>query len=306
MFTLRETSVMLGLIGGSIGMVQADQASFEKDRQAILGMQGNFQVSFEFAETVSLAKDYQLKEKAYEAQAKEHVQVVQDDGDTIVLQHLLVVDGQVIKHWGQIWKYEDTEVLTYQGDRKWKSETRSAAEADGTWTQLVTQTNDMPRYESAGKWVHLDGVSYWQGETQRPLPRREYTRRKDYDLLACENRQTVTSNGWVHEQDNVKWVSREGKSRALCRERGFNRYERTDDELSAAKTFWEKNGEFWNQVRSVWSELLQRPGGVNIEGRVDFETINSTLGALEKKDAVTRDEILQALKLFISDYAAAK
>jgi hypothetical protein len=90
-------------------------SSFEKDRAAILGMAGEFRVTFNFEETVALLPDYELR-KPYESAAKELVMVADDEGEQITLQHLLVVtdmDGpKVIKHWAQIWTYEDnhTEV----------------------------------------------------------------------------------------------------------------------------------------------------------------------------------------------------
>jgi len=93
----------------------ADSAgSFSRDRAAILGMAGKFEVEFNFTETVALAPDYELK-KPYTSKAHELVKVVEDTDKSITLQHLLVVDGEfgpaVIKHWAQIWKYEDPNSL---------------------------------------------------------------------------------------------------------------------------------------------------------------------------------------------------
>jgi hypothetical protein len=81
-------------------------------------MSGAFEVEFNFEETVSLDEGYKLK-KPYLADAYELVEVAQDTGKSIALQHLLVVEGEdgpvVIKHWGQVWKYEDRRTLNYEG-----------------------------------------------------------------------------------------------------------------------------------------------------------------------------------------------
>ena len=47
---------------------------------------------------------------------------------------------------------------------------------------------------------HGGGVSTWiSDETWRPLPRREFSVRKDYDVLVGTNRHTITAQGWVQE-----------------------------------------------------------------------------------------------------------
>src|SRR5687767_3778000 len=80
----------------------------EKDRASILAMAGDYRVRFDMRETVPFVPGYEpLDEKVsggYEA-----VRVVEDRGDFISLQHILVVedDGKpvVVKHWRQDWTY---------------------------------------------------------------------------------------------------------------------------------------------------------------------------------------------------------
>ena len=126
------------------------EQNFDRDRASILGMAGTFEVDFNFTETISLREDYEIK-KPYNSKALELVKVVEDLGTSITLQHLLVVediDGPaVIKHWAQIWNYEDTHSLTFEGSRTWLPVTHSAEEVSGTWTQLVTQVDDSPRLQ---------------------------------------------------------------------------------------------------------------------------------------------------------------
>ena len=205
MITL-SAAVILGSVntGGA-----AEANNFEKDRKAILAMSGKFDVEFTFKETVPLVPGYELKQP-YRADALEIVKVVEDHENLIVLQHILLAEigpvMQVVKHWGQVWKYEDPVMVEYQGKRTWKKRTLPAAEVKGTWTQLVTQVDDSPRYESWGKWTHEGNRSAWTSkDTCRPLPRREYTKRSDYDILRAVNRHVITPEGWVHEQENRKW-----------------------------------------------------------------------------------------------------
>ena len=135
----------------------ADSQKFSQDRAAILAMSGAFEVEFNFEEIVSLDKGYELK-KPYFADAYELVKVAEDTGRSIYLQHLLVVEGEngpvVIKHWGQIWKYEDHRTLDYEGGNTWLPVTHLNAEVQGTWTQFVTQVDESPRYKAFGSWVH--------------------------------------------------------------------------------------------------------------------------------------------------------
>lgn len=113
------------LVGGTATSKAEEGGSFERDRAAILGMVGEFRVEFNFEETVSLVEGYALT-KPYHEEALELVKLVEDRGKLIVLQHILLADDgldvHVVKHWGQIWKYEDAVdhggqvVAGYQAD----------------------------------------------------------------------------------------------------------------------------------------------------------------------------------------------
>ena len=74
----------------------------------------------------------------------------------------------------------------------------------GQWSQKVYQVDDSPRYEGTGTWVHVDGKSYWENVSNAPLPRRERTKRKDYNLMIRNNRHQITDQGWIQIQDNKK------------------------------------------------------------------------------------------------------
>lgn len=279
--------LIAGAIFATVTLHAAETPSgdFEKDRKAILGMVGNFEVNFFFHETLPLKADYKTIAKPYKEEAFETVSVAEDNGKTIILQHVLEVDRMVVKHWAQEWTYEDREISSFQGHNTWEKQQLGETETKGAWTQRVTGTTDEPRYEGSGKWVHYPDSSVWTSdESNRPLPRREYTTRTDYDLLSVTNRQTVTATGWFHEQDNEKWVKRDGKEFPLCREVGLNTYTRvTDGEFAGAKNYWEKTAPFWKQVRSVWSKLDAENPKIELRDKVDGRTLHASMDDMAKR-----------------------
>lgn len=252
----------------------AAEKAFDCDRRAILAMQGEFEVSFRFDETAVLAPAYQRKPEQRSG-GYETVVLVEDTGNRIDLQHLLVVgNGHVVKHWRQSWVYEADAIWRFQGEQTFRRESRKPEDVPGTWTQYVHEVSDAPRYAGSGRWNHRYGVSTWTSDrTWRPLPRREYTKRSDYHLLNAENRHTITPQGWTHEQDNTK-VRRDadGKDHVLVREFGFNDYRRIrGHDFSPAYRYWEQTKPFWALTRAKWEALLAQPDGFRLAYPVDDE-----------------------------------
>ena len=68
-----------GFLFGGSGFLAPEVDSYEKDREAILGMVGKFEVEFNFEETVSLVEGYELRE-SYQEEALEWVKLVEDRG----------------------------------------------------------------------------------------------------------------------------------------------------------------------------------------------------------------------------------
>ncbi len=155
----------------------------EQDRTAIKSMAGIYKVSFDFAETFSPDTGYKYH-KRYSEWGIEYVSIVEETENKIALQHLLIVnDTMIIKHWRQDWTFENKDVYQYYKDNEWIKKTLTADQAHGTWTQKVFQVDDSPRYESYGTWVHVDGKHFWEGVNDSPLPRREFTKRSDYNVI---------------------------------------------------------------------------------------------------------------------------
>jgi hypothetical protein len=146
---------------------------------------------------------------------------------------------------------------------------RSLKEKSGLWTQTVLQVDDSPRYAASGRWKHEGGVSTWlSDETWRPLPRREFSVRKDYDVLVGANRHTITPQGWVQEENNLKLVMNSNKY--LSREYGVARYERIRDyDFGPGETYYQRTEPFWAEVRAAWRELEQARGRFAVRAPVD-------------------------------------
>ncbi|EPB65556.1 hypothetical protein ANCCEY_15380 [Ancylostoma ceylanicum] len=97
--------------------------------------------------------------------------------------------------------------------------------AKGTWTQKVFQVDDSPRYEGYGTWVHVDGRSFWESKADAPLPRREHTKRDDYNVTGRFSHVEIFNDGWVLDQDNDKILRVAGKEDVLiAQEKGIERF----------------------------------------------------------------------------------
>jgi hypothetical protein len=250
----------------------------ERDRRAILAMAGPYRVSFDFLEVVRF--DPALKPDApYQSWATEYVFVAEDRPGFVALQHILAMrvlhdDGKtsepmVVRHWRQEWRYEAERLLAYEGGNRWTLRAVPEAERRGAWVQSVLQVDDSPRYAARGRWQHADGVSTWiSDETWRPLPRREFSVRKDYQVLVGTNRHSITPTGWVQEENNVK-VALGMEPRILAREYGVARYDRIRDyDFGAARRYFEATEPFWSEVRAAWSDAAV-PGSFAMRAQPD-------------------------------------
>jgi hypothetical protein len=240
-------------------------SALERDRRAILAMAGPYRVSFDFLEVVRF--DAALKPDApYQSWATEYVFVAEDRPDFIALQHVLamrmlleggkVSEPVVVRHWRQEWRYEADRLLAYEAANTWTVRALPEAERRGTWVQSVLQVDDSPRYAARGSWQHGDGLSTWvSDETWRPLPRREFSVRKDYQVLVGTNRHSITPGGWVQEENNLKLALGTDR-RAIAREYGVARYERIRDyDFGPAERYFAATEPFWAEVRAAWREI---------------------------------------------------
>ena len=282
--------------------LQADGLDkFERDRRAILAMAGTYRVSFDFMEVVGYAPGFEPA-APYQSWGTEHVYVVDDSGETVSLQHVLIMsivgeDGNVMgpfvtKHWRQDWTWQDPEVHVYAGQGTWRRESRSKEERAGHWSQTVWQVDDSPRYAAWGQWEHSDERSVWRsGETWRPLPRREFSVRDDYDVLIATNDHMILPTGWVQEEHNVKAVlAGPGEvERNLAREFGIARYERlVDFDTAPGDEYWKATGEFWGEVRAYWDRAMAQDDSITLKPDVEGRPLFSPL--FERAQAIADGE----------------
>ncbi|KJD37280.1 hypothetical protein PW52_00220 [Tamlana sedimentorum] len=271
--------VILTLTLLSVSTVIA-QNKKKQDQDAIKSMCGCYEVNFNFAETFEYVEDSTyIASKTKHDKGLEWVQLVEDEDNKISMQHLLIVgpptQPYIVKHWRQDWEYQNTNLYQYNHDNKWDFVQLSKNDVKGQWTQKVFQVDDSPRYEGSSTWVHVDGKSYWENETSAPLPRREYTKRSDYNVTTRRNRHEIVANGWIHDQDNDKVIREDGKPDVIiAQEKGFNTYVKVDDtKCKAAQDYWKENQAKWAIVRAKWDDVFSRNTDLILEEKVDNKVL---------------------------------
>lgn len=254
-----------------ITVTTQSQSKKEQDKNAIKKMCGCYEVSFNFAETFQYSKDenYKASDKKH-SKGLEWVELVEEDKNKLVLQHLLIVGKDdkksIVKHWRQDWLYENTELYVYEANNKWKFQELPKNAVKGQWTQKVFQVDDSPRYEGSATWIHVDGKSFWENTTDAPLPRREYTVRNDYNVTVRTNKHEITDFGWIHDQDNDKVLRENGKDELLAQEKGLNMYTKVDDsKCKVAQDWWKNNQENWKIVRAKWDNIFDRKSDLHLK-----------------------------------------
>jgi hypothetical protein len=246
------------------------QAKPEQDRKAILALGGFYKVTFDYAETFSPDTAYK-NHAPYHAVGYEWAVVERVSPRKIVIQHILVTgDSSVIKHWREDWVYEETNLLNFDKSNTWKKAKLNPADAKGRWVQKVYQVDDSPRYESIGTWLHVDGRHEWQSTCDSPLPRREFTKRSDYNVLRRGNSIYLTDKGWMFEQDNQKIIRSENSDKLLAREKGYEEFIKADENKFAfAQKWWASQQPYWTAVRQVWDDVYAQPDALKLKGKVD-------------------------------------
>lgn len=287
----------------------AAQAKFQADRQLILGMAGNYKVTFDFRETTPWQADY-VPIEPKTTSGHEVIRVIEDTGRVIRLQHLLVAEHEgktiVVKHWRQDWTYEPATVLVYDGQGHWTLQDVPENLRKGRWSQTVWQTDDSPRYGGWGEWTNEGGVPRWRSNwTMRPLARRDAVRKPAYDRYRAINRHSPTPTGWIHWQDNIKLGMQGGKLAPIVQESGLNTYSRDPGfNIAAAETYWAKTSAYWADVRKAWDAAIARHNGLSVSEVADtgsagaerLMTIADDLvaGTIKQPDAINRAHMVIA------------
>ena len=280
------------------------QTKKKKDINSIKEMCGCFEIRFDFAETFikTVDKDYKPS-KNYSSGGLEWAQLIVDNKNQISIQHILIAGSKerpyIIKHWRQDWLYQNTNFYIYDHNNNWNYIKKEKKEVKGQWTQKVFQVDDSPRYEGSGSWVHVDGKSYWENITPAPLPRREYSKRNDYNVTERGNRQEITSTGWVHDQNNKKIIRKEGmKDEVLAYEKGYNNYVKVEDsKCEAAVNWWVENKNKWGKVRNKWKEVYGRNKDLSLKKIINNNPLYMVLFLDEINQ---KDEINSLIESYIN------
>ena len=288
----------------SLGFLNAQKMNKFQAREAIKSMSGCYEVSFNFIETFNYSKD-----SAYIASREKHdkgfecIQLVKNEDDKIVMQHLLITGGldkpYIIKHWREDWLFENTDFYFYDSENKWKYIKKTKDEVAGQWTQKVFQVDDSPRYEGSGSWVQVDGKTYWESTAYAPLPRREYTKRNDYNLVLRRNRHELIDNGWVHDQYNDKIIrQRAKKDILLAQEKGYNEYKRVDNpRCKFAQNWWKEHEDMWRVVRDNWEDIFARNQDLKLKNKVNDKRLYEYL--FDLKPSSKNEKIKSVIYSFI-------
>lgn len=236
----------------------AAEAPPARDRQSILAMAGDYRVRFDMRETTAFQPDYKPLEPKLSG-GHEVVRVIEDRGDFISLQHLLVVEGDggepmVVKHWRQDWTWEPNEVVVYDSSGRWK----------------------------------VAAV---------PPARRDAIRHPVYTWYVGENRHALTPKGWVHEQDNAKVGLRDGQPVTYVHEVVTNTYDRFDGfEVAVADEYWDRTKGYWAQVRAAWDRELRDDGVVRVTEEADAGSVTGPrLMGLADEIAEGKTSVAQAI-----------
>ena len=277
-------------------------AQKKQDIEAIKEMCGCFEIDFKFSETFQYSNDSNYsKSKNYNAKALEYAKLIKDEKGHISIQHLLVMGDYIIKHWRQDWIFQNKDLLKFDGNNTWKYISKTKKDVKGQWSQKVFQVDDSPRYEGSATWVHADGKSYWENSSYAPLPRREYTKRNDYNIMIRGNRHEITKDGWVHDQDNFK-VVKDSESHSeviIASEKGINTYTRVDESnCKEAINWWDENNEKWLLVLKKWNSIYSKKDDISLRQSVENKSLFSFLF---DENIVKKDEIGLIIDRFVID-----
>lgn len=304
-----KSSCIIILFSAFVAIVYGQKVSKKtKDRQAIKSMCGCCEITFKYAETFRSDSSYQHHEPYITGASAEWIFVDEETEDEIVIQHILVAqDTIVIKHWRQDWLYENAYLFKYQKNNDWEKQELPSERVEGQWTQKVYHVDDGPRYEGTATWIHEDGKHYWEAYADAPLPRRERTKRSDYNVMNRLNRHQLTETGWIHEQDNKKILRKNGIDSVIVEEKGYNIYTKIDENhCKAAQSWWEEHKAYWRMIRDVWDQVYTDQDYLYFKTQIEGKRRWQHFFELQDKyTSLNRDslrkEITEHIRLYMDD-----
>jgi hypothetical protein len=152
-------------------------------------------------------------------------------------------------------------------------------------------------------------VSYWQSDDRRrPLPRREFSVRDDYQALYGSHRITITPAGWTQEEDALKLVLDENNRPAssqpyLAREAGLSRYDRVlDYDFRAGDEYWQNTGAFWSRVRHYWDALYKAESAFSFVKSAEGMPMFMALFGMAGEDFDSEADMDRAIAALLASY----
>jgi hypothetical protein len=246
-------------------------AGYEQDIASIKKLTGCYSITYQDAETFSPNPEYKFYDR-FSSGGLEWIFVEKEQDNEIALLHLLIIPGgHIVKHWRQLWRYEDAHFYSFEANNTFLS--KEVADATGRWTQAAYQVGGGPRYECSAPWIHWGSVEYWECESNSPLPRREFSVRSDYNILKRRNRHEITSYGHAHAHDGTK-INRTDKDNVIAFEKGKNVYKKVaDSKCEAAQKWWPEHQLFWETTHAVWDAFYDQNQSFKLESKVDGKVL---------------------------------
>jgi hypothetical protein len=253
----------------------ADENTPLLDSNSIRTQAGCYEVTYQFTETLLMDSNYPFRSVPYNAKGTEWIDLDETNNEQeIILQHILLIPGGVIKHWSHKWVKNPEFLFEFQGQNRWAKKHFSPSASRGKWAQEVYQVDGSPRYGCAAPWVHWDNHHYWECQTWSPLPRREFTKRNDYDILDRRNRHEIYSWGWSHEQNNLKIKLEQNDPVSIAKEIGQDTYLRVaDSRCEPARKWWQENKQIWNEIHHVWKDVYSSRDQIELKSKIDGMTL---------------------------------
>lgn len=249
-------------------LLAATPAPVTTAQEAIKAQKGCFEVTFQYEE-VEAHQDGYILAPPKTSSVIELVTVEEDQPTRIVLQHILVTPPR-IKHWKQIWQFEQPKFDEYTGENQWTERTLTDSDRSNEWTQVVRGVADNPRYGCSAPWS-FDDETAWECQTWAAKPRRDKDR-EDYNVLNRTNTHRILTGGWIHEQRNTKIRVENNEVTPIVTEVGNNTYDRIDEsECDEALQWWRERKTTWDAVQGAWDDVSSQYGSY---------TVNPKRGAL--------------------------
>jgi hypothetical protein len=273
-----------------------------QDRTSILAQSGCYRVSYQFKEKSVTDPDYPIHSPDYMEYGTEWIdaEVSKSKPNEIKLQHILITPDGPLKHWSQTWNYEPTSVMIYSGDHLWKKEHLKSENTRGQWSQHVFQVDGSPRYGCVAAWTHTPEKDFWECKTWSPLPRREFSKRKDYNVLERLNHHEITPIGWIHLQNNSKLQVSSSTVHEIALEEGADTYTRIHpDHCQAAIDWWKKNQPIWSDIHHVWNEIYLKSESLQLKSTVNQKTLWERLFEIAETQTNIQNQTQQAIQEFL-------